>query len=65
VSDQLTLFCPQCCGALMIVAEVFDRHGEKVLVPQPCPSCRPRPASQEAWRAACAVAKRLVAGGQR
>jgi hypothetical protein len=49
----------------MIVAKVLDRHGEPALVPQPCPSCRPRTSSQEAWRAAVNVAKRLAAGAVR
>jgi hypothetical protein len=62
---QLPGVCWTCCGELMIVAKVLDRHGEPALVPQPCPSCRPRTSSPEAWRAAVHLAKRLVAGAQR
>jgi hypothetical protein len=54
-ADQLTLFCPVCCGALVVVAEVPNHDGDLVAVPAPCPTCRPRPAAPETWRAAVAL----------
>ena len=48
---QGELFCGTCCGSLMVVGRVLDRHGDPALVPQPCPSCRPRTSSRETgWR---------------
>jgi hypothetical protein len=62
---QLTLFCPTCCGALVVVATVRNHDGDLVTVPAPCPVCRPRPAAPETWRAAVRLARRLAAGAQR
>lgn len=62
---QGELFCGTCCGSLMVVAKVLDRHGEPALVPAPCPVCRPRTSSRETWLAAVHLARRLAAGAQR
>jgi hypothetical protein len=57
---QLTLFCPTCCGALVVVAEVRNRDGDLVAVPAPCPTCRPRPAASETWLAAVKLGRQLA-----
>jgi hypothetical protein len=62
--DQLTLFCPRCCGALVIVTQVANHDGELVAVPAPCPACRPRPAAHETWLAAVKLGRRLARDAQ-
>jgi hypothetical protein len=62
---QGELFCVVCLGHLVIAAEVWDRHGEPVTVPAPCPLCRPRPGATETWLAAVRLARRLATGTQR
>jgi hypothetical protein len=63
--NQLSLFCRTCCGALVVVAQVRNHDGDLVEVPAPCPTCRPRPAAPETWRAAVQLARRLAAGSPR
>jgi len=57
---QMSLFCGRCCGSGVVVMTQLDRHGERVQVPAPCPTCRPRPAAPETWRAAVKLARRLA-----
>jgi hypothetical protein len=57
---QLTLFCPTCCGALMVVAKARNHDGDLVAVPASCPTCQPRSAATETWLAAVALGHRLV-----
>src|SRR5512133_1945110 len=62
---QLTLFCPTCCGALVVVGSVRNHDGDLVAVPQLCPTCRPRSAAPGTWLATVRLAERLAAGAQR
>jgi hypothetical protein len=57
---HLTLFCPTCCGALVVVATARNHDGDLVAVPAICPACRPRPSDRETWRAAVKLARRLA-----
>jgi hypothetical protein len=48
----------------VIAAEVTNNAGDQVVVPAPCPSCRPRP-TRELFLAVAALGRRLAAGAPR
>jgi hypothetical protein len=59
-TQQLTLFCRGCDGSGVVLVDVPNHDGDPVTVPAPCPTCRPRPAAPETWRAAVKLGRRLA-----
>jgi hypothetical protein len=62
--EQLGLFCVACNTHGVIAAEVTNNAGDQVVVPAPCPACRPRP-TRELFLAVAALGRRLAAGAPR